>query len=99
MPYRFETLQIHAGQSADPTTKSLAVPIYQTTAFAFDDADHAARLFALQEFGNIYSRIMNPTNAVLEDRVAALEGGAAAVAVASGHAAEFITLTTLCRSG
>ena len=75
MPYRFETLQIHAGQSADPTTKSLAVPIYQTTAFAFDDADHAARLFALQEFGNIYSRIMNPTNAVLEDRVAALEGG------------------------
>ena len=99
MPYRFETLQIHAGQSADPTTKSLAVPIYQTTAYAFDDADHAARLFALQEFGNIYSRIMNPTNAVLEDRVAALEGGAAAVAVASGHAAEFITLTTLCRAG
>ena len=99
MPYRFETLQIHAGQSADPTTKSRAVPIYQTTAYAFDNADHAARLFALQEFGNIYSRIMNPTNAVLEDRVAALEGGVAALAVASGHAAEFITLTTLCRAG
>ncbi|HLU82827.1 MAG TPA: PLP-dependent transferase, partial [Trueperaceae bacterium] len=72
MAYRYETLQIHAGQeSVDPTTKARAVPIYQTTAFGFDDADHAARLFALQEFGNIYSRIMNPTNDVLEKRIAA----------------------------
>jgi O-acetylhomoserine (thiol)-lyase len=99
MPYRFETLQIHAGQDVDATTKARAVPIYQTTAYAFDDADHAARLFALQEFGNIYSRIMNPTNDVLEKRVAALEGGAAALAVASGHAAEFLTLTTLAEAG
>ncbi|MFO7546961.1 MAG: aminotransferase class V-fold PLP-dependent enzyme [Trueperaceae bacterium] len=100
MSYRFETLQVHAGQeTADPTTKSRAVPIYQTTAFNFDDADHAARLFALQEFGNIYSRIMNPTNDVLEKRIAALEGGAAALAVASGHAAEFLTLTTLAEAG
>lgn len=100
MPYRFETLQVHAGQeSADPTTKSRAVPIYQTTAFNFDDADHAARLFALQEFGNIYSRIMNPTNDVLEKRIAALEGGTAALAVASGHAAEFLTFTTLAEAG
>lgn len=100
MPYRFETLQVHAGQeAADPTTKSRAVPIYQTTAFNFDDADHAARLFALQEFGNIYSRIMNPTNDVLEKRIAALEGGTAALAVASGHAAEFLTFTTLAEAG
>src|SRR5690606_13995297 len=76
-----------------------AVPIYQTTAFGFDDADHAARLFALQEFGNIYSRIMNPTNEVLEKRIAALEGGVAALAVASGHAAEFLTFTTLAAAG
>lgn len=99
MSYRFETLQIHAGQEIDPTTKSRAVPIYQTTAFNFDNADHAARLFALQEFGNIYSRIMNPTNDVLEKRIAALEGGAAALAVASGHAAEFLTLTMLAEAG
>ncbi len=100
MPHRFETLQIHAGQEqADPTTKSRAVPIYQTAAYNFDDSDHAARLFALQEFGNIYSRIMNPTNDVLEQRITALEGGAAAVAVASGHAAEFITFTTLAQAG
>ena len=98
--YRFETLQIHAGyEEVEATTKSRAVPIYQTTAFNFDDADHAARLFALQEFGNIYSRIMNPTNDVLEKRITALEGGTAAVAVASGHAAEFITLTTLAQAG
>jgi len=97
--YRFETLQVHAGQSFDPATKSRAVPIYQTTAYGFDDADHAARLFALQEFGNIYSRIMNPTNDVLEKRIAALEGGAAALAVASGHAAEFLTFTTLAEAG
>lgn len=99
MPYRFETLQIHAGQDVDPTTKARAVPIYQTTAYAFDHADHAVRLFALREFGNIYSRIMNPTNDVLEKRIAALEGGAAALAVASGHAAEFLTLTTLAEAG
>jgi O-acetylhomoserine (thiol)-lyase len=96
----FETLQVHAGyETPEPTTKSRAVPIYQTTAYAFDDADHAARLFGLQEFGNIYSRIMNPTNDVLEKRLAALEGGAMAVAVASGHAAEFIAITTLAQAG
>ncbi|HEX7003125.1 MAG TPA: O-acetylhomoserine aminocarboxypropyltransferase/cysteine synthase [Trueperaceae bacterium] len=100
MSYRFETLQIHAGQEeVEATTKSRAVPIYQTAAYNFDDADHAARLFALQEFGNIYSRIMNPTNDVLERRIAALEGGTAALAVASGHAAEFITIATLAQSG
>lgn len=99
MSHRFETLQIHAGQQPDPTTNALAVPIYQNAAYAFDDADHAARLFGLQEFGNIYSRIMNPTNDVLEKRIAALEGGSGAVAVASGHAAEFITITTLAEAG
>ncbi|CAN5861485.1 O-acetylhomoserine aminocarboxypropyltransferase/cysteine synthase [soil metagenome] len=100
MSYRFETLQIHAGQEeVEATTKSRAVPIYQTTAFGFDDADHAARLFALQEFGNIYSRIMNPTNDVLEKRLAALEGGVAALAVASGHAAEFLAITNLADAG
>ena len=97
---KFETLQVHAGyETPEPTTKSRAVPIYQTTAYSFDDADHAARLFGLQEFGNIYSRIMNPTNDVLEKRLAALEGGAMAVAVASGHAAEFIAITTLAQAG
>ncbi len=100
MPYRFETLQIHAGyETVEPTTKSRTVPIYQTTAYAFDDADHAARLFGLQEFGNIYSRIMNPTNDVLEKRVAALEGGVMGLAVASGHAAEFLAIATLAEAG
>jgi OAH/OAS sulfhydrylase len=99
MAYRFETLQVHAGQSFDPATKARAVPIYQTTSYGFDDADHAARLFSLQEFGNIYSRIMNPTNDVLEKRIAALEGGLAAVATASGHAAEFLAFTTLAEAG
>ena len=100
MPYRFETLQVHAGfEQADPTTKSRTVPIYQTTAYAFDDADHASRLFHLQEFGNIYSRIMNPTNDVLEKRVSALEGGAMGLAVASGHAAEFLAIATLAVAG
>ena len=100
MSYRFETLQIHAGQEdVEATTKSRAVPIYQTTAYNFDDADHAARLFALQEFGNIYTRIMNPTNDVLEKRIAALEGGAAALAVASGHAAEFLAITNVADAG
>jgi O-acetylhomoserine (thiol)-lyase len=93
------TLAIHGGQTPDPTTKSRAVPIYQTTSYVFDDADHAARLFALKEFGNIYTRIMNPTTDVLEKRVAALEGGAAGLATASGQAAETLALTTLANAG
>src|SRR5581483_7831925 len=93
------TLAIHGGQSPDPTTKSRAVPIYQTTSYVFDDADHAARLFALKEFGNIYTRIMNPTTDVFEKRVAALEGGAAALATASGQAAETLALTTIANAG
>lgn len=95
----FETLAIHAGAQPDPTTKARITPIYQTTSFVFDDADHAARLFGLQEFGNIYTRIMNPTNAVLEERIAALEGGTAALAVASGHAAQLLAFHTLMRPG
>jgi O-acetylhomoserine (thiol)-lyase len=79
---RFATLAVHGGQVTDPTTKSRAVPIYQTSSYVFDDADHAARLFALREFGNIYTRIMNPTTDVFEKRIAALEGGAAALATA-----------------
>jgi len=93
------TLAVHAGQSPDPATGSRAVPIYQTTSYLFQDADHAGRLFALKEFGNIYTRIMNPTTDVLEKRVAALEGGAAALAVASGQAAETLTITTLAAAG
>jgi O-acetylhomoserine (thiol)-lyase len=93
------TLAVHAGQSPDPTTGSRAVPIYQTTSYLFQDADHAGRLFALKEFGNIYTRIMNPTTDVLEKRVAALEGGAAGLAVASGQAAETLTITTLASAG
>src|ERR1700760_3404043 len=93
------TLTVHAGQQVDPTTGSRAVPIYQTTSYLFQDADHAGRLFALQEFGNIYTRIMNPTTDVLEKRVAALEGGAAALATASGQAAETLTITTLAAAG
>src|SRR3954471_18763950 len=93
------TLAIHGGQQPDPTTKSRAVPIYQTTSYVFDDADHAARLFALQEFGNIYSRIMNPTTDVFEKRIAALEGGAAGLALASGQAAETLTILTLAKAG
>ncbi len=96
---RLATLAVHAGQSADPTTKARAVPIYQTTSYLFDNADHAARLFALQEFGNIYTRIMNPTTDVLEKRVAALEGGMAGLAMASGQAAETLTILTLARAG
>ncbi|MCY7352319.1 MAG: O-acetylhomoserine aminocarboxypropyltransferase/cysteine synthase [Cytophagaceae bacterium] len=96
---RFETLQLHAGQQVDPTTKSRAVPIYQTTSYQFDDSAHGARLFALQEFGNIYSRIMNPTNDVFEKRVAALEGGVAALAVASGHAAQFVAINNITTVG
>jgi O-acetylhomoserine (thiol)-lyase len=96
---QFETLQIHAGQTADPTTGARTVPIYQTTSYLFENAEHAAKLFGLQAFGNIYSRIMNPTNDVLEKRIAALEGGSAAVAFASGHAAEFALLTTIAQAG
>jgi O-acetylhomoserine (thiol)-lyase len=95
----FDTLAVHAGQEPDPTTGSRGVPIYQTVAYNFRDTDHAADLFGLREFGNIYSRIMNPTNDVLEQRVAALEGGTAAVAVASGHAAEIVSLLNLAGSG
>ncbi|MBV9541507.1 MAG: O-acetylhomoserine aminocarboxypropyltransferase, partial [Alphaproteobacteria bacterium] len=97
--YGFNTLAVHAGAQPDPATGARATPIYQTTAFVFEDADHAAALFNLQVFGNIYSRIMNPTNAVLEERVAALEGGRAALAVGSGHAAQLIALHTLMSPG
>src|ERR1700726_1773818 len=93
------TLAVHAGQSPDPATGSRAVPIYQTTSYLFQDADHAGRLFGLKEFGNIYTRIMNPTTDVLEKRVAALEGGAAALATASGQAAETLAILTLARAG
>jgi len=97
--YHFETLQLHAGQKPDPATNSRAVPIYQTSSYVFNDAEHAATLFALKEFGNIYTRIMNPTNAVFEDRIAALEGGVAALATASGQAAQFLAITTLAQAG
>ena len=97
--FRFETLQLHAGQSPDPATGSRAVPIYATTSFVFDDAAHGARLFALQQFGNIYTRIMNPTTDVFEKRVAALEGGVGALATSSGQSAQFLALQTLARSG
>jgi O-acetylhomoserine (thiol)-lyase len=95
----FSTLSIHAGARPDPTTGARITPIYQTTAFVFDDVDHAASLFGLQAFGNIYTRITNPTTAVLEERVAALEGGPAALAVASGHAAQAIVFHTLMQPG
>jgi O-acetylhomoserine (thiol)-lyase len=97
--YRFETLQVHAGQEPAPGTNSRAVPIYQTTSYTFDDSDHAARLFGLQEFGNIYTRIMNPTTDVFEKRVAALEGGVAAVGTASGQSAQLLTFATLLQAG
>lgn len=96
---RFETLQLHAGQQVDPTTKSRAVPIYQTTSYVFDNAEHAANLFGLKAFGNIYTRIMNPTTDVFEQRIAALEGGVAALAVASGQAAQFIALNNILQAG
>ncbi len=95
----FSTLAIHAGAQPDPTTGARATPIYQTTSFVFNDTDHAASLFGLQAFGNIYTRIMNPTQAVLEERVAALEGGTAALAVASGHAAQLLIFHTIMRPG
>tara|TARA_R110002124_G_scaffold45693_1_gene137915 strand:- start:19863 stop:21179 length:1317 start_codon:yes stop_codon:yes gene_type:complete len=96
---KFETLQLHAGQEPDPTTGSRAVPIYQTTSYNFQDTEHAASLFGLREFGNIYTRIMNPTTDVFEKRIAALEGGVAAVATASGQAAQFIAITNLAQKG
>ena len=96
---KFDTLAIHAGAAPDPSTGARITPIYQTTAYVFNDADHAAALFGLEVFGNIYTRIMNPTQAVLEGRVAALEGGTAALAVASGHAAQYLTFHTLMEPG
>ena len=96
---KFETLQLHAGQEVDPTTRSRAVPIYQTTSYTFKDSEHGANLFGLREFGNIYTRIMNPTSDVFEKRVAALEGGAMGLAVASGHAAQFIALNNILQAG
>src|SRR3954453_23275825 len=95
----FATLAVHGGQKPDPATHARAVPIYQTTSYLFDDADHAARLFALQEFGNIYSRIMNPTVDVLEKRIAARGGGGPGLALASGQAAETLAILTLARAG
>jgi O-acetylhomoserine (thiol)-lyase len=97
--HRFETLQLHAGQQIDPTTKSRAVPIYQTTSYGFNNAEHAANLFGLREFGNIYTRIMNPTTDVFEQRIAALEGGVAALATGSGQAAQFLALSNILQAG
>ncbi|WP_114750394.1 O-acetylhomoserine aminocarboxypropyltransferase/cysteine synthase family protein [Pleomorphovibrio marinus] len=97
--YRFETLQVHGGQEPDPTTNSRAVPIYQTTSYVFNSAEHGANLFALKEFGNIYTRIMNPTTDVFEKRMAALEGGVAAVATASGQSAQFLALNNFLTVG
>lgn len=96
---RFETLQLHAGQEVDETTRSRATPLYQTTSYTFKDSDHGANLFALKEFGNIYTRIMNPTTDVFEKRLAALEGGVAALAVASGQAAQFIAINNITQAG
>ncbi|MCG3141221.1 MAG: L-methionine gamma-lyase [Anaerolineae bacterium] len=97
--YGFNTRQLHVGAHADPTTKARAVPIYQTTSYQFDNTDHAARLFSLQEFGNIYTRIMNPTTDVFEQRVADLEGGVGALAASSGHGAQAMAILTLCGAG
>jgi len=96
---RYETLQLHAGQEPDPTTKSRAVPIYATTSYVFDDSEHGANLFALREFGNIYTRIMNPTTDVFEKRIAALEGGVAALATSSGQAAQFVAIAAIAGAG
>ena len=99
MSQRFETLQLHAGQSPDPTTNARAVPIYQTSSYVFNDAEHGANLFGLKEFGNIYTRLMNPTTDVFEKRVAALEGGMAALATASGQSAQFLAITNCMQAG
>src|SRR4051812_44471993 len=97
--FGFNTRALHAGQRPDPTTGSRAVPIYQTTSYVFEDTEQAANLFNLQRFGNIYTRIMNPTTAVFEERMAALEGGVGALAVASGQAAQLIAITSLLEAG
>ena len=97
--YHFDTLQLHAGYNPDPATNSRAVPIYQTTSYTFNDTDHAADLFALKKFGNIYTRIMNPTTDVFEKRMAALEGGTAALATSSGQSAQFLALTNIMELG
>ncbi|MCY4535904.1 MAG: aminotransferase class I/II-fold pyridoxal phosphate-dependent enzyme, partial [Bryobacterales bacterium] len=97
--FGFQTRSLHAGQRPDPATNARAVPIYQTTSYVFNDTDHAASLFALQEFGNIYTRIMNPTTGVFEERMASLEGGIGALATASGQAAQLLAISSLCQSG
>ena len=97
--HHFETIAIHGGHAGDPTTKARAVPIYQTSSYTFDDTDHAGRLFALQEFGNIYTRIMNPTSDVLEQRISQLEGGVGALALASGQAATIFSILNIARAG
>ncbi len=99
MSAHLDTLAIHGGTAPDPTTKARITPIYQTASYVFDDVDHAARLFNLEEFGNVYTRLMNPTNDVLEKKIAALEGGVAGLAVGSGHAAQFIAFHTLMETG
>ena len=95
----FETLQLHAGQEIDPVTRSRAVPIYQTTSYGFENTEHAANLFGLRQFGNIYTRIMNPTTDVFEKRIAALENGVAALATSSGQAAQFLALNNILTVG
>ena len=97
--YRFETLQLHAGQEPDPATNARAVPIYQTTSFVFDSAEHGAKLFGLEEFGNIYTRIMNPTTDVFEKRIAALEGGVSGLATGSGQASQFAAIANIMQAG
>ena len=97
--YKFETLQVHAGQEVDKSTNSRAVPIYQTTSYVFDDAQHGADLFALRKFGNIYTRLMNPTTDVFEKRVAALEGGVSALATSSGQSAQFLAINNIVQAG
>lgn len=99
MSHKFETLQVHAGQKPDPTTGAQAVPIYPTNSYVFESPEHAADLFGLRAFGNIYSRIMNPTNAVFEDRIAALEGGVMALSVSSGHAAQLVAILNIAQAG
>jgi len=98
-PLKYETLQLHAGQEPDPVTGARAVPLYQTTSYQFKNSEHGANLFALKEFGNIYTRLMNPTTDVFEKRIAALEGGVAALAVASGQASQFIALNNILQAG
>src|SRR3954466_16229592 len=97
--WSFETRQIHAGQTPDPTTKARALPIYQTTSYAFDSSEHGRKLFALEELGNIYTRIMNPTQAVVEDRINSLEGGVGALLVASGQSAETLAILNIAEAG